>query len=207
MMAVPLLRGGWISAYQVSFNYFRKWIYAWNGALSPSASLSEVIVPAFPYRFATLHIFPLPSFSPSFLSFLSFFFFISLGNISWKSGNNLLSLPPVIYRPPLFRNVPDRISPFNLPAFIPRYRAPLRPTASPLRFHRYEISTITKVTRVCVEKKEKEEEKKKRITRALSSEVKGGKFSKNEQIRKRERERERERRNVLRSNANDDVVS
>lgn len=121
MMAVPFLRGGWISAYQVSFNYFRKWIYAWNGALSPSASVSEVIVPALPYRFATLHIFPLPSFS--FFPF--FLFFISRGNISWKSGNNLLSLPPVIYRPPLFRNVPDRISPFNLPAFIPRYRAPV----------------------------------------------------------------------------------
>ena len=195
-MAVPLLRGGWISAYQVSFNYFRKWIYAWNGALSPSASLSEVIVPAFPYRFATLHIFPLPSFSPSFLSFLSFFFFFSLGNISWKSGNNLLSLPPVIYRPPLFRNVPDRISPFNLPAFIPRYRAPLRPTASPLRFHRYEISTITKVTRLCLcrKKRKRRRKKEKDYARALFGSERREVFEKrtNKETREREREREEE---------------
>lgn len=188
MMAVPFLRGGWISAYQVSFNYFRKWIYAWNGALSPSASVSEVIVPALPYRFATLHIFPLPSFS-----FFPFFFFISRGNISWKSGNNLLSLPPVIYRPPLFRNVPDRISPFNLPAFIPRYRAPVYAS----RFHRHEISTIGKVTRsprMCVEKKRERRKEKDRVrSLGVKRGVKGGKFSKNEKI-ENEGEREREAR-------------
>lgn len=65
-----------------------------------------------------------PRFPAPLLFFLLFLPFISHGNISWKSrGNNPLSLPPVIYRPPLSRNVADRISPFNLPAFIPRYRA------------------------------------------------------------------------------------
>lgn len=148
----------------------------------------------FPLSFtATLHIFPsLPSFS--FSPF--FFFFTSHGNISWKSGNNLLSLPPVIYRPPLFRNVPDRISPFNLPAFIPRYRARVRTRLSfpPLRnFHDY-----SKVTRVCVEKKEKEKRKGSRRMDRLRSlrkrGAKGGKFSKNEKAgNEREREREKQR--------------
>lgn len=148
-------------------------------------------------------------FAPFFFLF-SFFFFFLLRTVifRWKSGNNLLSLPPVIYRPPLFRNVPDRISPFNLSAFIPRYRARVRTRLSfpPLRnFHDY-----SKVTRVCVEKKEKEKRKGSRRMDRLRSlrkhGAKGGKFSKNE---KAGNERERERSNVLRSNANDhdDVVS
>lgn len=149
----------------------------------------------FPLSFRHPPHFPAPFFF-SFLSFLSFFFFfISLGNISWKSGNNLLSLPPVIYRPPLFRNVPDRISPFNLPAFIPRYRAPLRPTASPLRFHRYEISTITKVTRLCLcrKKRKRRRKKEKDYARALFGSERREVFEKRKNKETREREREEER--------------
>lgn len=190
-MAVPFLRGGWLSAYQVSFNYFRKWIYAWNGALSPSPPYQKWL---FPLSLIVHRHPPHFPFAPFFFLFSFFFFFTSHGNISWKSGNNLLSLPPVIYRPPLFRNVPDRISPFNLPAFIPRYRARVRTRISfpPLRnFHDY-----SKVTRVYVEKKEKEKRKGSRRMDRLRSlrkrGAKGGKFSKNEKAGN-EREREKQR--------------
>lgn len=71
----------------MSFNYFRKWIYAWNDALCV-ASISEVIVPP------SLIVFTLDE-----LFFCSLLFARLRGNISWKSNNNLLSLSPVIYRP------------------------------------------------------------------------------------------------------------
>lgn len=185
-MAVPFLRGGWISAYQVSFNYFRKWIYAWNGALSPSASVSEVIVPALPYRFATLHIFPLPSFSffPFFFLFRAVIFrgraaitcshyhrlFIGLLFFAMYPIVSLHSIFPLLF--PVIARLYTRLS------FPP-----------PRNFHDWQGNTVA--TRVCREKKRK---KKRKGSRALSwSErgVKGGKFSKNEKIGNEE-EREKQ---------------
>lgn len=201
-MAVPFLRGGWISAYQVSFNYFRKWIYAWNGALFPSASVSEVIVPALPYRFATLHIFPLPSFSffPFFFLFRAVIFrgraaitcshyhrlFIGLLFFAMYPIVSLHSIFPLLF--PVIARLYTRLS------FPP-----------PRNFHDWQGNTVATHVR-----REKKRKKKRKGSRALSwSEAWSERREVFEKRKNWKRGRERERSKVLRSNANDhdDVVS
>lgn len=84
----------------MSFNYFRKWIYAWNDALCV-ASISEVIVPPSLIVFTLDELFSAPFYSPG-----SVVIFRGRATITCSHYHRLFI--------GLSCYVDDRISPFDL---------------------------------------------------------------------------------------------